>query len=253
MGAESVADLIRTRIAPDSWGNKRNSIEHSADGLMEICQKPEVLREIETFLASFMTARAQMITTESIVIGFRKGARAEWEKEVPALAPGGYFADAAGFAKLLEEAYKGDKVRLIDASEVTGFPQQRVHALRSRQEAYLQDYEPQVSSGASAMDPIIGNFSTGYLMDVRPHYVQGTDQVAVDFRAALTTGELKEVDALGGAAGAIQTGHVKALQWNQNVICRKGNWSLVAIQTQGRGNDAEEVVVFVRARPNLLR
>jgi len=252
MGPESVADLIRARIAPDSWGNKRNTLEHSASGMLEICQKPEVLREIEKYLASFMTARAQMITTESIVVGFRKGARADWEKELPALAPGGYFADDAGIAKLLEEAAKGDKVRLIDSAEVTGFPQQRVYTLRSRMEAYLQDYEPQVSSGASAMDPIIGNFTTGYMMNIRPHYILGTDQIAVDVRAVLATGELKEVDALGGAAGAIQTGHAKALLWNQNVVCRKGKYSLLALQTQGRGEDAEEVVVFVRARPNLL-
>ena len=253
MASADVASMIRTRIAPDTWGNKRNSIDETGGGTLIIRQKPEVLKEIEKFLNTILTARAQMITTEAVVIGFKKGARADWEKDVPALAPGGYYVESEKFDKLLEEAYKGLKVRLVETAEITGFPQQRVHALRSQQEAYLTDYEPQVSSFASLMDPIIGNFISGFVLDVRPHFIHGGEQIAVDFRSALVLGQLKEVDAFGGAAGALQAVQAKVLKWNSNVLCVKGKYSLAALETVGRGDDAEDLAVFVRARQNVLK
>jgi len=212
-----------------------------------------VLRDIERFLTTILTARAQMITTEAVVIGFKKGARADWEKDVPALAPGGYYVESEKFDKLLEEAYKGQKVRLIDSAEITGFPQERVHTLRSQQESYVMDYEPQVSSFAALMDPIVGNFSSGFVMDVRPHFVHGGEQIAVDFRSGLLVGQLKEVDLFGGNTGALQAAQAKVLKWNSNVLCVKGKYSLAALETVGRGDDAEDYAVFVRARQNVLK
>ncbi len=43
------------------------------------------------------------------------------------------------------------------------------------------------------------------------------------------------------------------LKWNANVLCVKGKYSLVALETIGRGDDAEDLAVFVRARQNTLK
>jgi len=253
MQAGDVASMIRNRIAPDTWGNKRNSIVATDRGTLIVRQKPDVLREIERFLTTILMARAQMITTETVVVGFRKGARAEWEKEIPALAPGGYFVEAEKFDKLLEEAWKGQRVRIVDAAEITGFPQQRVHGVRSQEEAYLSDFEPQVASFAALQDPVIDIFTSGFVFDVRPHYVHGNEQISVDFRSALVVGQIRDVDALGASTSPIQTVAGKVLKWNANVLCLKGKVSLVAIESVGRGADAEDLAVFVRARQNVLK
>ena len=252
MTAEEVASMIKTRIAPETWGNKRNSVE-TQGGTLVIRQKPEVLREIERFLTTLLTARAQMITTEAVVIGFKKGARAEWERDVPALQPGGYFATREQFDKLLEEAYKAARVRLVETSEITGFPQERVYALRMVQESHLQDYEPQVSTFAGMYDPIVGVFGTGFVMDVRPHFIHGDEQIAVDFRAQMSVGQLKDTELGPQGTGPLQTAQARVLKWNANVTCVKGKWSLVALETVGKGDDAEDWALFVRTRQNVLK
>ena len=253
MESSQVVQLIESRIAPGSWEDKRNSIHHAGGGRILVTHKPDVLKEVDALLSTLITARARSITTEAVVVGFKKGARAEWEKEIPALAPGGFFAESAKMDKLREEAVKGQRVRLVDAAEITGLPQQRVLTVRCREEAYLQDYEPQVSSYASVMDPIIGIFTTGFTMNVRPAFVPGTDRITLDFHASYCTGETGEVDALGGAAGALQTAKVTVLKWNATVFCDKGKYSLVAAGRLGSGDEAEEVVVFVRCRPNTTK
>lgn len=250
MGDEEVADRIRARVAPDTWADKSNAIHGAGAGLLLVRQKPEVLVEIERFLASLISAHLRTITTEVAVIGFRKGARAEWEKEIPALAPGGYFADVAPFDRLLEEAARRARVRLADRAEVTGFSEQRVHVLRSRQEAYVCDYEPQVSTLASIMDPIIGNFITGFGIDVQPRFDAAAGTVTVEFRGSLSSGALKDVDALEATAGGLQTAQARVHKWTATALCTGDRWSLVAIEMDGAGDDAEELAVFVRARVN---
>jgi hypothetical protein len=248
LNAEDLDDLIRARIAPATWEDAANSIEKNGTTLT-VRHKPEVMREIERLLADASKTHATTVTTEAVVVGFRNGARAEWEKEIPALA-GGTTADAAAIAKLLEEAARGKGVRLIDAAEVTAFPGQRVHVLRSRQEAYLQDYEPQVSTFVSILDPIMGIFYTGSLMDVRAQTVFGSDAVNVEFRFERSSGEMKEMDALGVRAGAIQTPQAKTQKWTTTVHCPRGKWALASLESAG---DAEEIAVFVRARKNVFK
>lgn len=253
MDADEVASMIKTRVARDTWENARNSIGTAQRGTLVVRQRPEVLKEIDRFLATLLTARSQMITTEAVLVAFRKGARADWEKEIPALAPGGYFVEQEKFDKLLEEAYKAQKVRLVETSEITSFPQERVHALRSVQEAQLADYEPQVSSYANLYDPIIGIFATGFVLDVRPHFVHGNDQISVDFRAQMCLGQMKDLDLGAPHVGPLQAAQARVLKWSSNVTCVKGKWSLVALELVGKGDDAEDWALFVRARQNVLK
>jgi hypothetical protein len=252
MSPQEVVDIIKTRVAKDTWENSRNMISVQGGSLV-IRQKPEVLKEVERFLATLLTARAQMITTEAVVVGFKKGARADWEKDVPALGLGGYYAEQAGFDKLLEEAYKGQKVRLVEMSEITSFPQERVHSLRSLQEAQLSDYEPQVSSYASMCDPIIGLFSTGFVLDVRAHFVHGNDQIGIDFRGQMCAGQMKDLEIGIPGIGPLQAAQARVLKWSSKVSCVKGKWSLVGLEMIGKGDDAEDWVLFVRARQNVLK
>ncbi len=253
MGVESVLDLLRTRVAPDTWGNKRNSLTAGPEGTLLVRQKPEVLKEIDLLLSQLLHVRAQMISTEAVLLAFRKTGRADWEKEIPALLPGGYFVERAAFDKLLEEAYKGQNVRLIEIAEIASFPQERVHAARLQLENLLVDYEPQVATCAWAFDPIVATASAGFVLDVRPHFIDDSDRIAVSLRALLARHEIRDVETSGPASGPLQIPRGFTLNWEADVLCAKDRWTLVGLQSRGRGEEAEDLALFLRARPNLLR
>ena len=253
MGADSVLELLKTRVAPETWGNKRNSLTVGPEGTLLVRQKPEVLKEIDRLLGQLLHVRAQMVTTEAVLIGFRGTARADWENQIPALLPGGYFVDRAAFDKLMEEAYKNQNVRLIEIAEISSFPQQRVHAARLNLETLLVDYEPQVATSAFAFDPIVGLASAGFVLDVRPHFVDDADRIAVSLRASLARHEVREVEASGPASGALQVPSGTALTWEADVLCGKDRWTLVGLRSRGKGADAEDLALFLRARPNVLK
>ncbi|HLF92007.1 MAG TPA: hypothetical protein VJB14_00975, partial [Planctomycetota bacterium] len=253
MTSDQLEDLIKTHVAPESWSNKRNSIKSEGGRVLVVRQKPEVLKEIERYLNSFILQRSQVITTEAVAIAFKKGARAEWEKEVPALLPGGYFADEDKFAKLFEEAAKAQKVRIAALAEITGYPQQRVHVASLVEESYLQDYEPQVSTSAAQFDPIVGILQTGFVLDASPAFIAGNDRILVPLKASLTTREMKEIETASSGVGPVQVPRVAGPRWEADAVCAKGKWSLVAIETRGQGDAMEDVALFVRARANLLK
>jgi len=252
MSEESVVTLVKTRVAPETWGNKRNSLTLGPSGTLMARQKPEVLREIEQFLSTLLFSRAQMITTEAVLLSFRRNAKADWEREIPALGTGGYFVDQEKFGRLFEEACKNANVRLVETAEITGFPQERVYVAKLRQDAIVQDYEPQVSTAAVAFDPIIGIAGGGFVLDARPHFVHGQEQVAVSLRAQQAAHELREVEPSSPTAGVVQAARGPEARWEADVLCAKGKWSIVGVQTRGRGEEAEDLVLFLRARGNLL-
>lgn len=251
--SEDIVAMIRHRIAPDTWNNRRNSIEKTDRGTLVVRQRPEVHREIERFLSTILMARAQMITTEVFVLGFRPEARAEWEAQISGLGPGGYFLSKDDFERLLETASKGEGVRLLEAAEVTGFPQQRIHVYRGRQEAYLANYRPTVATGASLHDPAVGTLLTGFLLDVRAHFFHGHEQVAVEFRGTWIEAQLGDVDNVTSETGPLQLPRRRVLRWEANAICIPGKVTVLAIETVGQGDQAQDVAVLVRARPNILR
>jgi hypothetical protein len=253
MSSGQIEDMIRTHVAPESWGNKRNSIKGEGGRLLVVRQKPEVLKEIERYLNSFILQRSQVITTEAVAIAFAKGARAEWEKEIPALLPGGYFTDEERFARLFEEAAKGVKVRIAALAEITGYPQERVHVVSLGVENYIQEYEPQISTNAAQFDPIIGVLHTGLVLDASPSFIAGGDRILVGLDASITTREMKEIETVSSGVGPVQVPRVTGPRWKSDAVCAKGRWTLVGIETRGRGDQMEDVALFVRARQNVLR
>lgn len=249
---DSMMDLIRSRIAPSSWENRRNQIVYT-DGRLFVRQKPEVLKEIDAYLKSVLSSRAVMITTEAVLVGFRKDARSAWERDIPALGAGGYFVDAAPAEKLLAEAAKGALVRVVERAEVTGYPQERVHVLRMRQEAYIADLEPQVTTYAGAYDPVVSTLRSGFVFDVRPFFISGTDRISVELNSSYAQAEIETIgDAVTGASVA-QLPRLSGQRWTNNVVCAQERWTVAAVGSRKTGEENEDLVLMVRARANPIR
>ena len=251
--SESIINMIRNRISAESWGNRRNRIEEAAPGTLLVRQRPDVLREIDKFLGDIITARAQVITTEAAIIVFRKGSRTAWETKVPSLGLGGYFIPKDQVDELLKETQKGGDVRLVEWGEITSYPQQRVHVMREEQELYVSDLEPQLGVASSLADPVISVLSHGFVLDARPHFIRGTEQVGVEVRVQRTEDQLNDGVMIPPGIGPIQQPSESRFGRVSTVACKDGHWTLVAVESRGSGDEGEDFALILRARANLLK
>jgi hypothetical protein len=204
---------------------------------------PRAQAEVAKFIAS---ARTPSITCEGVLIGFRKGAKADWEHALD-LSKG---VEADVLAKLRLEAAKGTRIRLLEAAEVTGLSGQRIHAARIHERTYVYDYQPQMSSLVSIFDPIIGTLQTGFVFEVRPR--SGTP-LSLEVGAALAEATIKETPDLATGVGLVQLPRITGLRWNCQVACTGDRWTLVGVESRGQGETMEDVALFVRARLNVSK
>ena len=85
----------------------------------------------------------------------------------------------------LRAVHKGQKATIVQAPRVTVFNTQRSHVMFLQQIAYIQDYEPQVSTLAAAYDPIMGILTSGVVLDVRPIVSNDRKYVTLEMRPSL--------------------------------------------------------------------
>ena len=85
----------------------------------------------------------------------------------------------------LRSLHKGQKATLVQAPRVTVFNTQRSHVMFLTQIAYIQDYEPQVSTLAAAYDPIMGILTSGVVLDVRPIVSNDRKYVTLEMRPSM--------------------------------------------------------------------
>ena len=90
-----------------------------------------------------------------------------------------------GLQMALRALHKGQKATLVQAPRITVFNTQRSHVMFLTQIAYIQDYEPQVSTLAAAYDPIIGILTHGVVLDVRPIVSNDRKYVTLELRPSL--------------------------------------------------------------------
>ncbi|HYE98054.1 MAG TPA: hypothetical protein VEJ18_04040 [Planctomycetota bacterium] len=85
----------------------------------------------------------------------------------------------------LRALHKSTKATLVQAPRITVFNTQRSHVMFLTQLAYIQDYEPQVSTLAAAYDPIMGILTHGVVLDVRPIVSNDRKYVTLELRPSL--------------------------------------------------------------------
>jgi type II secretory pathway component GspD/PulD (secretin) len=85
----------------------------------------------------------------------------------------------------LRALHKSQRATVVQAPRVTVFNTQRSHVMFLTQLAYIQDYEPQVSTLAAAYDPIIGILTHGVVLDVRPIVSNDRKYVTLEMRPSL--------------------------------------------------------------------
>lgn len=237
-GLESLSDEVEKIVGDEN-------VEKTASGALAVRATADQQARVEKLLAEAFVREACTVQTEAAIVAFKAGARTEWAKTVTALAPGGSRSPDEAVAALLEEARKGATVRLAGWMSAGGKPGQRIHLVAGKQRAYVQDFEPQMSTTAGCYDPIIGLLLTGLGMDVHP--LPRADGGAVDLRLKvwmLTAGELVEEKKVSSGGGPVQRPTLGGPIWETEVVCLPGQWTLAALDSGGE----EEVALFVRVR-----
>lgn len=237
-GLEPLADDVGKLVGA-------KNVEKTAGGALAVRATAEGQAQVEKLLSEAFAREARTVQTEAAIVAFKAGARAEWAKTVTALAPGGSRAPDEAVAVLLEEARKGAAVRLAGWMSAGGKPGQRIHLVAGKQRAYVQDFEPQMSTTAGCYDPIIGLLLTGLGMDVRP--VPRAEGGAMDLRLKvwmLAAGEPAEEKKISSGGGPVQRPTLSGPIWETEVACLPGQWTLAALESRGE----EEIALFVRVR-----
>ncbi len=237
-GLEQLADEVEKLVG-------KKNLEKTEGAALAVRATAEQQARVEALLSEHFVRESRTVQTEAAIVAFKAGARAEWAKTVTALAPGGSRSPDEAVAALLEEARKGAAVRLAGWMSAGGKPGQRIHLLAGKQRAYVQDFEPQMSTSAGCYDPIIGLLLTGLGMDLRP--VPRADGGAVDLQLKLwmlAAGEPAEEKKVSSGGGPIQRPTLSGPIWDMEVACLPGQWTLAALESRGD----EEVALFVRVR-----
>ena len=155
--------------------------------------------------------------------------------------------------ELIQETQKAGDVRLVEWSEITCYPQQRVHVACLQQEAVVSDLEPQIATGATVPDPVISVLTSGFVLDARPHYIRGTEQVGVELRVQRHEHQVADGALIPPGSGPIQLATDTSFGRVSTVACKEGHWTLVGIESRGSGEEAEDFALILRARANVLK
>jgi hypothetical protein len=177
ISAEELAELIKTSIEEDSWGNVRNSISVVGNALV-VVQKPEVQSKIKAFLDSIRSRRAVLIFS---TLRFVSCDTATLRRLLPD-GGAGLSLTAAQLASIEREIQRGKALRLVGSGCVTGFNRQRVHIVSSKEMPVIADADVEVAQGAGIGDPIMAVIRDGVVHDLVPVLTGDGRHIVMDLR-----------------------------------------------------------------------
>lgn len=230
-GEEQLTDEIQALV-----GGK--GVDLTSGGGLRVRATADQHAVVQKRLAEIFRREVRAVTTELAVLAFKPGARAAWAAKVPALAPGGSRATAEAFAPLLS----AEDVRVVATLALTGRPHQRIHLVSGRQQAYIQDFEPQVATSSACFDPIIGVQFSGLGAEVVPLPRADDGSMDLRLRAWLTSLEMDEEKKVSTGGGPVQRPKLSGPSWEAEVVCLPGHWTLAALESRGE----EDVALFVK-------
>ena len=242
---EQVQVLVRNNVSPATWKNTRNRIGMSGDQLF-VVQTPDVLDEVEKFLAAATPLRVRMVAVEAAVVAFDE---AGWLKRRASLS--GASPAAADVAAVLEAATRGDGGRVVATARAAGLNEQRFHCWSGPDTAFVRDDDVLVSKDGKkfATDPDIGRLLAGFCLDVMPLLTGDGDRILLELRASFVAPSTPEAfDPGGPRATRLQGLRTSRLLVENLILAGEGEWSVAGISTRNDGGRREVLAVFVRAR-----
>ena len=178
--AASIADMIKTRIRPDTWDAALGTSVEEMAGRLVVMQKPEIHALIQQLLKSLSNDAKPQLVVRAMLI--------------PAItSPEGTFFDAESLTKALGGNPAADAVAV---PQIVCFNKQRVDIFSGTDHNYVSG----VDVNGDSYDPVVQQILTGFVLDVRPVLSGDRKFVDMDLRLSLNSG-LKMNSRFMGASG----------------------------------------------------
>ncbi|NUN49364.1 MAG: hypothetical protein HUU15_11110 [Candidatus Brocadiae bacterium] len=236
-------EMIRANVAPESWGRDGVSIEGSIGGDVIVVQTPEVLAQVEAFIARLSASRAGSITVETWVLALSDEG---WARHRAGLS--GTEIPKETWDQLQADAAKNAGVRIAGSVRGNGLNGIRWHAARGETRAFVVDYDAQVAIGMGAMDPVVGTLAEGVSMDVRALLAGDGKQVRLDLRPSIALGSPLTVFEVKPGGAKIQQASVVDIGMESQMMVTAGQITLAGMSRREDGDRKEMLVLLVRAR-----
>ncbi len=184
LGEDTLVDLIKANISPESWESSLNRIAVVSEGAGElvVIQTPEVHAQIQGYLAALKTDRATLLHVECFELALDDAA---FDRVLPLLEGEGTTGNTLP-ASALEDLVAGriGGARLVRWAGVAALNGQGVRLGEARAWRVIEGYES--LSGGTGMvvqteiDPTVGTVAEGFELDVRAKVVPGGRLVMAD-------------------------------------------------------------------------
>jgi hypothetical protein len=144
----NIADLIRTRIRPDTWDPALGTTIEERGGLLVVMQSPEMHKLVAQLLNTFRAEHRPQVVVKALL--------------APAVElPRETYFDKAALHKLLGRKVNAEA---LATPRIVCFNTQRTHVVSGREFTYIRDYDV----SGNAYDPDLGVGLEGYVFEVLP-------------------------------------------------------------------------------------
>jgi hypothetical protein len=163
--AASIADMIRTRVRPDTWDQALGTSVEEAAGRLVIMQRPEIHVIIRELLNSFESQAAPQVAIRTLLIP-------------SAAIPDATYFDSDALNKALGGNPQNDA---IAAPMLVCHNKQRAHIMSGVETNYVKD----VDINGDSYDPVVPTLFSGVVLDVRPIASMDHKAIDLDLRVSL--------------------------------------------------------------------
>jgi hypothetical protein len=178
LNGEDIRDLIRSNIGEDSWSNDWALAEY-ANGALTVTNRKSVLDQIGGYIAYLKGLYGRMVVVDATLVSIDPELLSEVRSK-SATTPG--LLSPEQVRQILDQK---DKANVVRSMRVTAYSGQRVCADELERRQYVKDCNIQSSAAVAALFPVIGEFSIGAAVDVRPIIEVFGGAVSLDVRGAL--------------------------------------------------------------------
>ncbi|MBI2921906.1 MAG: hypothetical protein HYY18_12540 [Planctomycetes bacterium] len=239
---DSLVELLRANVAPESWENRLNQASISGGQLL-VYNSPEAQKQVEEFLGGLAAARAQLISVEGWLVALDES---EWRARRGVF--GGAEVGEAAWSELLGAAAKGETVRMVGSVRTLGQNGSRFHAARGAQRALVLDYDVEIAQGASALDPVVTDLCEGISLDVTPLMVGDGKLIQLDLRPSIVLAAEAQTFAMQPQGAKVQTMSLTDFGLQTQTLVAEGQPTLVGMTTRAEAGKKEVLLFFVRAK-----
>ncbi|MBI3829662.1 MAG: hypothetical protein HY291_09110 [Planctomycetes bacterium] len=177
---QSIADMIRNRIRPDTWDPNQGTCIEERAGMLVVLQTHGIHALVSELLAKIAQDQHRQLCVQALMV----------DMEQDGLLP---FLGKCG-KDFTEEDIRATvkKGKLRGAPQLSVLNTQRTHVFSGRKAAYLADYD----ISGDAPDPVVCEALEGTVLDVRP--TLSLDATSATIEVRLTSNENLSVDQCEG-------------------------------------------------------